>query len=138
MRRTVHRRAVFNKTESGELVSSIFFRDISARKAAEQLARQLTYFDDLTGLPNRRYLLEQLRQSLAAAVRHERVGGLVFIDLDNFKQVNDARGHLVGDELLKSVAIRLRDCLRINDTLARSALRGSDRREVPRSSESRF
>ncbi len=107
------------KTEAGELVSSIFFRDISARKAAEQLARQLTYFDDLTGLPNRRYLLEQLRRSLAAAARHERVGGLVFIDLDNFKQVNDARGHLVGDELLKSVAIRLRDCLRINDTLAR-------------------
>ncbi len=104
---------------SGELVSSIFFRDVSERKEAEALATRLTYFDELTGLPNRRYLLESLKQSLAAAQRHGSFGGLIFIDLDDFKQVNDARGHLVGDGLLKSVAIRLKACLRANDMLAR-------------------
>ena len=104
---------------TGERVSSIFFRDVSERRAAQALATRLTYFDELTGLPNRRYLLDNLKQSLAASLRHGRIGGLVFIDLDNFKQVNDARGHLVGDELLKLVAARLKSCLRANDTLAR-------------------
>ncbi len=103
----------------GHQVSSIFFRDVSARKAADALTTRLTYFDELTGLSNRRYLLENIKQALAAAVRKKCVGGVIFIDLDNFKQINDARGHLVGDELLKAVAQCLRHCVRADDTLSR-------------------
>lgn len=116
---TVEISSTIYREVSGDIASSTFFRDISARKAAEALNLRLTYFDELTGLYNRRYLLENLKQSLAGAARSHRFGGVIFIDLDNFKQINDARGHLVGDELLQAVALRLRACVRADDTLAR-------------------
>ena len=94
-------------------------RDISARKQAEADIERLAFFDSLTGLPNRRLLIDRLTQAVAASARHASFGALLFIDLDNFKILNDTRGHHMGDELLKQVASRLADCVRGVDTVAR-------------------
>lgn len=94
-------------------------RDITERKQAEARTHQLAYFDALTGLPNRRMLLDRLEHALASAHKSGQVGALLFIDLDNFKQINDARGHSVGDALLVQVGQRLAQSLQPNDTLAR-------------------
>lgn len=94
-------------------------RDISERvKIERQLEYEATH-DSLTGVPNRAYFKERLSQAISAAGRDGRVFSLVFIDLDNFKDVNDIMGHDVGDELLKHVAVSLRNVLRDSDTLAR-------------------
>ncbi|MGE0485582.1 MAG: EAL domain-containing protein [Gammaproteobacteria bacterium] len=93
--------------------------DITTRKQAEDAARHLARFDPLTNLPNRRYFTERLETSLAAASRHQRMGALLFIDLDQFKQINDTLGHSVGDALLQAVAERLRNVTRQEDTVAR-------------------
>lgn len=95
-------------------------RDITDLKNAEQLANQLAYFDSLTNLPNRRMLLDRLDQGLMQAKRFRRSLAVMFLDLDNFKEVNDRFGHNVGDELLKVVAGRLDSCVRAGDTVARS------------------
>jgi diguanylate cyclase (GGDEF)-like protein/PAS domain S-box-containing protein len=93
--------------------------DISERKVAEEKIRQLAYYDTLTGLPNRGMFLDRLHQTLSQAQReHEKVN-LIFLDLDNFKDVNDTQGHDVGDILLKLVADRLAGCMRDSDVLAR-------------------
>ena len=93
--------------------------DITARKAADDKIRHLAYYDALTGLPNRRLLLDRLEKTLAATARHEREGALLFVDLDRFKQVNDTLGHDMGDLLLQQVARRLQSCVREGDTVAR-------------------
>ena len=93
--------------------------DQTERKQAEQRIHELAYFDPLTGLANRRYLIEQLGSSLARARRLDEYGALLFIDLDNFKLLNDTLGHDVGDELLRQVAGRLRASLRASDHLSR-------------------
>jgi diguanylate cyclase (GGDEF)-like protein/PAS domain S-box-containing protein len=95
------------------------FVDINARKQAEDEIRQLAFYDPLTLLPNRRLLLDRLQQALAASSRHRNEGALLYIDLDNFKTLNDTRGHNVGDLLLKQVAKRLLGCVREGDTVAR-------------------
>ncbi len=97
--------------------------DISRQKAAEHAIHQLAFYDPLTQLPNRRLLLERLQQALAANLRHPQGGALLFVDMDNFKDINDTQGHDVGDLLLQQVADRLRSCTREEDTLARQ---GSD------------
>ena len=94
-------------------------REISARKQAEADIERPAFFDSLTGLPNRRLLIDRLTQAVAASARHASYGALLFIDLDNFKILNDTRGHHMGDELLKQVASRLADCVRTVDTVAR-------------------
>jgi diguanylate cyclase (GGDEF)-like protein/PAS domain S-box-containing protein len=94
-------------------------RNVTARKLAELKIEQLAFYDDLTGLPNRRLLSERLHKALSAVVRNQRHGALIFIDLDNFKVLNDTQGHDVGDELLRQVALRLRECVREIDTIAR-------------------
>lgn len=94
-------------------------RDITALKQAEEQVRQLAYYDTLTGLPNRRLLLDRLERTLAQARRHHRAMAVMFLDLDRFKQVNDTLGHVVGDKLLKQVAARLVTCVREGDTVAR-------------------
>jgi diguanylate cyclase (GGDEF)-like protein/PAS domain S-box-containing protein len=93
--------------------------DISSRIDAEKRIEHLAYYDTLTGLPNRVTLLERLQQSLVLAHREGRRIGLLFLDLDNFKDVNDTLGHDFGDKLLKEVAERLDNCMRESDTLAR-------------------
>lgn len=96
-----------------------FMRDISDRKAAEEQIRSLAYFDSLTGLPNRRLLLDRLGQALIASNRSRRYGALLMLDLDDFKTLNDTRGHDAGDRLLAEVAERLIAVLRECDTVAR-------------------
>jgi diguanylate cyclase (GGDEF)-like protein/PAS domain S-box-containing protein len=93
--------------------------DITERKAAEKRIEGLAFFDQLTGLPNRTLLLDRLKQAAAASSRSGDRGAVLFIDLDNFKTINDAEGHDVGDELLKQVAARLKMYLREGDTVAR-------------------
>lgn len=93
--------------------------DITERKAAEEAMRNLAFVDTLTQLPNRRFLLDRLRQALANSRRHGRHGALLFIDLDHFKAVNDTFGHEAGDKLLCEVARRLKQSVREGDTVAR-------------------
>ncbi|MEO5660207.1 MAG: EAL domain-containing protein, partial [Polaromonas sp.] len=94
-------------------------RDITARKAAEDEIEHLAFFDTLTQLPNRRLLLDRLQSALSQSARHSRVGALMFIDIDNFKVLNDTQGHSMGDLLLQQVALRLSSCVRQTDTVAR-------------------
>jgi diguanylate cyclase (GGDEF)-like protein/PAS domain S-box-containing protein len=93
--------------------------DLSERKKAEHSIHQLAYFDQLTGLPNRRYLLEHAHHALSRAARTGQIGALLFLDLDNFKDLNDTQGHDIGDLMLRQFAERLRQVLRDADHLAR-------------------
>ncbi|OYY93451.1 MAG: hypothetical protein B7Y41_11855 [Hydrogenophilales bacterium 28-61-23] len=93
--------------------------DITAQRQAEADIRRLAYYDALTGLPNRRLFMDRLTQSLAGARRSAHIGALMFIDLDQFKRVNDARGHDIGDAVLQQVGGRLTRFLRDEDTVAR-------------------
>jgi len=94
-------------------------QDITERKHQEEEARYLAYHDTLTGLPNRRLLDDRLRQALLFAQRRDSRVALLVVDLDNFKQVNDALGHRAGDAVLREAAHRVAGCLRKADTLAR-------------------
>ena len=93
--------------------------DITDRKAREEEIRQLAFYDPLTRLPNRRLLIDRLHHAVTMSIRSKRHGGLLFIDLDNFKTVNDTMGHGAGDVLLQQVAERLSGCVRAGDTVAR-------------------
>ena len=95
------------------------FTDISERKDAAAAISRLAYFDSLTELPNRRLLVDRLKQALAARSRAGGYGAVLFLDVDNFKAVNDTKGHEEGDRLLQEVAKRLRTCAGEQDTLAR-------------------
>ena len=94
-------------------------REISKRKFMEEQVRQLAFHDLLTNLPNRRLLHDRLKQSMAAGKRSGRYNALVFLDLDNFKPLNDMHGHVAGDLLLIIVADRLMKSVREMDTVAR-------------------
>ncbi|MBF0426329.1 MAG: diguanylate cyclase [Magnetococcales bacterium] len=89
------------------------------RKSAEEQLAHLAHHDPLTGLPNRKYFLDRLKHSMAIARRTRSPLGLMFLDLDRFKEVNDTLGHEVGDHLLVEVSQRLKKCLRESDTVAR-------------------
>jgi diguanylate cyclase (GGDEF)-like protein/PAS domain S-box-containing protein len=105
---------------NGEITHYIgSFADISERKVAEQRITQLANHDALTGLFNRLSLKERLEQALATVKREQRALAVVFVDMDNFKAINDSLGHAVGDELLLEVARRLRDEVRGSDIAAR-------------------
>jgi diguanylate cyclase (GGDEF)-like protein/PAS domain S-box-containing protein len=93
--------------------------DITERKASEEKIQHLAFYDHLTDLPNRLLLLDRLHQALVSSGRIGRQGALLFIDLDNFKNLNDTLGHDMGDMLLKQVTQRLEPCIREGDTLAR-------------------
>ena len=95
------------------------FTDITDIKEAEAEIHRLAYYDPLTQLPNRRLLQDRLKQAITATARSKLYGALFFIDLDRFKALNDTRGHDVGDLLLVDVALRLREAVRENDTVAR-------------------
>jgi diguanylate cyclase (GGDEF)-like protein/PAS domain S-box-containing protein len=95
------------------------FRSNSELKQQEDRLRYLAYHDPLTGLPNRKLFAEQLEESLSWAKNNDLMVGLLFIDLDGFKQVNDTLGHEMGDRLLVTIAGRLNNILRVSDTVAR-------------------
>lgn len=96
-----------------------FLRDITDRKKAEDEIHNLAFFDPLTKLPNRRLMRDRLQLAVASASRSRKHGAVLFIDLDNFKTLNDTRGHDVGDMLLIEVGLRLRHCIRDADTISR-------------------
>lgn len=96
-----------------------FFFDISERKRTEEEIRHLAFFDALTNLPNRRLLMDRLNIALSASSRNKKYGALLFLDLDNFKTINDSQGHEAGDALLIEVANRLQACVREEDTVSR-------------------
>lgn len=95
------------------------FRDIREKKAQEAEIHKLAFYDSLTGLPNRRLLLDRLELSIEQCRRERTRGALLFLDLDRFKTINDSLGHSIGDLLLQKVAYRLRTSLRTEDTVAR-------------------
>jgi diguanylate cyclase (GGDEF)-like protein/PAS domain S-box-containing protein len=103
----------------GEQAALGWFYDITSLKAAEEKIRDLAFHDSLTRLPNRQLLLDRLQQALASSARSGHHGALLFIDLDNFKILNDTLGHHIGDLLLQQVAGRLKSCVREGDTVAR-------------------
>lgn len=108
------------KNEQGQVVNYVGqFSDITSRKKMEEGLHHLAYYDDLTHLPNRSMLHENLRLAIAKSQRYGGKLALMFIDLDRFKIVNDSLGHHIGDLLLSTVAQRLKDCLREGDFIAR-------------------
>jgi diguanylate cyclase (GGDEF)-like protein/PAS domain S-box-containing protein len=94
-------------------------QDITEHKKTERQLHSLAFYDTLTGLPNRQLLLDQLKHALATGTGGQRHGALLFIDLDDFRTLNDTRGHETGDMLLQQVAKRLTTCVREGDTVAR-------------------
>ncbi|WP_367066904.1 EAL domain-containing protein [Oryzisolibacter sp. LB2S] len=108
------------RNEAGEIDSILAINsDIGARKADEREIERLAYFDSLTGLPNRAQFMQRMTRALATAQRRQQGGALLFIDMDNFKTLNDTLGHDQGDLLLQTVAQRLSSCVRDVDTVAR-------------------
>jgi PAS domain S-box-containing protein len=124
--RVVHIEAEVDRDEAGgaRAVHGVI-QDITERRHAEDQIRQLANFDSLTGLPNRRFFRDQFSSALERARTSGTAVGVLFIDLDRFKQINDTLGHQVGDQLLREVAKRLFQCIRENDTVARAADRAA-------------
>jgi diguanylate cyclase (GGDEF)-like protein/PAS domain S-box-containing protein len=102
-----------------ERIILLAIEDITERKKHEEKIQQMAFHDSLTGLPNRKLFSDRLGIVLAQAKRNKKKVGIVMLDLDNFKDVNDTLGHTVGDILLKAVAERLSGTLRKSDTVAR-------------------
>ena len=97
----------------------ISFTDITEYKAAQEKILNLAFYDQLTGLPNRRLLLERLERALAVGARNHRFGAVLYLDMDHFKTINDTQGHDYGDEVLREIAKRIRASVRQEDTIAR-------------------
>lgn len=108
-----------NVIGNGNKGAVVVFHDITERKLNDEHMRHLAQHDTLTDLPNRAMLNDRLHQALAYAKRDNQSVALLFVDLDRFKPVNDTFGHVVGDWLLKQVAIRVTGCVRESDTVAR-------------------
>ena len=105
--------------EDGNVLWFGLVADITERKQMEDQVRQLAFYDELTKLPNRRLLNDRLSQSMASNRRSGRYGAMMFLDLDDFKRLNDTHGHELGDRLLVEAADRLKSCIREMDTVAR-------------------
>jgi diguanylate cyclase (GGDEF)-like protein/PAS domain S-box-containing protein len=116
----LHMSATAVKDSRGRTTNYVLrIADMTAKKAAAKEMQTLAFNDHLTGLPNRRHLARYLKRGFAASHRSKDMGALLFIDLDNFKLINDSLGHSVGDLLLKQVAMRLKTCVRQGDLVAR-------------------
>ena len=118
--RWVHGLGRVERDENGQALKiKGTIQDITDSKLLQDKVRQLAFYDPLTGLPNRRLLDDRLSQCMASSKRSALYAALMFLDLDNFKPLNDAHGHGVGDLLLVEVARRLTECVREMDTVAR-------------------
>lgn len=106
------------QTPEGWLIVGVL-RDITSRREADERLHHLAHFDTLTGLPNRTLFYQTLNRTLVTASEHGWQVAVMFIDLDNFKNVNDTQGHAVGDELLRQISHRLVKCLRTRDVVGR-------------------
>lgn len=106
------------KDENLSLVTG-FIRDISVQKKAQQEIENFAYYDALTGLPNRRLFTDRFQHAVLISQRSKTYCALIFIDLDNFKTLNDTKGHSVGDQMLIEVAHRIKQVIRAGDTVAR-------------------
>lgn len=111
--------SVSRATRAGQTIFIGSIRDLSQRRNDENEIRRLAFYDALTGLPNRRLLMDHLKHALACSTRSGMHGAVMLLDLDHFKQLNDTLGHSVGDELLLQVSSRLQGCIRESDHLAR-------------------
>ena len=108
------------KNDDGKVTNYLAqYMDISEQKDKEKILEYQATHDNLTGLPNRLLLTDRIERAITKTVRHNIFGGLIFIDLDNFKEVNDTLGHNVGDILLITVAKKLKECVREEDTVSR-------------------
>ena len=108
------------KDQDGTVTNYVgIFNDITKSVEAAAEIKHLAFYDSLTGLPNRRLLHDRLKQALASSARSAQQGAVLFMDLDNFKNLNDTLGHNIGDLLLQQVAQRLDTCVREGDTVAR-------------------
>ena len=105
---------------SGQRLLGEFSTDVTALKASEETIRKLAFLDPLTGLPNRRLMQDRLTHALALAARSGQFGALLFLDLDNFKTLNDTYGHDAGDQILQQTGQRLSACMREHDTVSRT------------------
>ena len=105
---------------SGQSLLGRFATDMTKLKQSEEMIRKLAYEDPLTGLPNRRMMLDRLAHAVAISASTGDHGALLFFDLDHFKAVNDEHGHGAGDQLLRQTARRLQSCARLQDTVSRS------------------
>ncbi len=112
-------RALIKDERKNDIALAGIVRDITERKMIEQQFQSLAHYDSLTSLPNRAHMIERLSQSLVQARWNNFTLALLFIDLDNFKKINDTLGHDTGDKMLKEVALRLIECVRDSDTVAR-------------------
>ena len=110
--------ATVDDDSRGPLVIEAFI-DLTERKKAEDMIHNLAFYDPLTNLPNRRLMMDRLHQALASSTRNQQHGAILFLDLDHFKNLNDTRGHDIGDMLLVEVTKRLLECVREGDTVAR-------------------
>jgi len=118
--RWIHVRGFPIRDEAGKAYRTAgVAQDITSQREMQERLMHLAHFDALTGLPNRTLCFDRLQQALAQARRKNWIASFLFIDLDRFKNVNDTLGHLAGDELLRQVAARLSQCVRVGDTVAR-------------------
>jgi len=124
---------ILNKNSQELSESNIKLNDeIAERKSAEERISHMAYYDSLTGLPNRHLLQDRLEMSISQNERHEQISAILFLDIDDFKRINDTLGHSTGDILLTELADRLNNCIRATDTIARKTIYDNEESTVSR------
>ena len=108
------------RQDDGQVTNYVAVKvDVTEHKAAEEEIQHLAFFDSLTGLPNRRHIIERIQQAIGASQRSGHFSAVMMLDIDHFKQINDTQGHAMGDRLLEQVGRRLKAAVRTEDVVAR-------------------